>query len=238
VQFAVLVKKLQRILAVRTADPKELVPEMTKYLESKGKRIGPGDAQMAMQIGQILEITKNEKAAGEALKTFAKLFAQADDAKVAQGAKLLEGMARRLTLLGNEMAVKGKTLEGKAFDLKELKGKVVLVDFWATWCGPCVGEIPNMKKMYTRYNKQGFEIIGISLDDSVDDLKKFIAKEEMPWASIHDGDPRQGGGLADHYGVVSIPLAILIGRDGRVVTLNARGAELTRLLEEIFDEKK
>src|SRR5205814_1794879 len=141
-----------------------------------------------------------------------------------------------LTLVGNTMEVKGKTLDGKDFDLGNLKGKVVLVDFWATWCGPCVAEIPNIKKLYEKYNPQGFEVIGISLDNGAEAPKKFMEKEEMPWPCIFDGIGKDTAGLADQYGVTSIPLAILVDRKGRVVSMRARGPELTRLLETMFEE--
>jgi len=236
-KLAGLQKKLDKLFD-GAGQQKEIVAEVTRYLESKGKKLGRGELRLAMDVGQILEFAKNEKAAGEAMQQFAKIFAQAEDAKIVDSAKSFEGMARRLNILGSEMAVKGKTLDGKNFDLKDLKGKVVLVDFWATWCGPCIGEIPHIKKMHEKYNKQGFEVIGISLDDNVDELKKFIAKENLPWSSIYDRDSPRGAGLADHYGVQAIPFAVLVGRDGRVISTQARGQELTRLLDDLFKDKK
>src|SRR5207302_9350088 len=121
-------------------------------------------------------------------------------------------------------------VDGKDFDLAKLKGKVVLIDFWATWCGPCRAELPNMKKVYERYHKDGFEIVGISLDNDKSDLAAFLEKDKLPWPSIFD----QASDLADDYGVFSIPLPILVGRDGRVISLEARGVELDRLLKEQF----
>jgi len=110
---------------------------------------------------------------------------------------------------------------------------ITLVDFWASWCGPCKAEMPNMKKFYEKHRKDGFEIIGISLDSAKVELTNFLTKEPLPWPSIFEG----GNDLADEYGVFSIPLAILVGRDGRVVSLDARGAELGRLLEDELGKK-
>jgi len=236
-QFSALQKKLNELF-VNPKNHPEVVADVVKFLQSKGTKLNNSDVRLAMDVSQILEFTKNEKAAGEALKQFTKIFAQADDSKVVQAGKLMEGTVRRMSLLGNEMEIKGKLLDGKDFDLKNLKGKVVLVDFWATWCGPCVGEIPNIKKLHEKYNKQGFEVIGISLDNSMDELKKFIAKENLPWPSIYDMDEKRTSVLSNHYGVTAIPFAVLVGRDGRVVSTNARGSELTRLLDEIFTDKK
>ena len=232
-----LLKKVNGLFNASAAERKDIVQEAVKYFEGKGAKVGQLDFRLAMGIGQVLEFAKDEKAAADAIKQFAKIFAKSDDATVIQQSKALDGMVRRLSLLGNAMEVKGKLVDGKDFDLKNLKGKVVLVDFWATWCGPCIAEIPHIKKMHEKYNKQGFEVIGISIDDNEDAAKKFLAKEGIPWGCIHDGDPRKGGGLADHYGIVSIPLAILVGRDGRVISMNARGEELTRLLDQQFEKK-
>jgi len=234
---AALRKKVNQLYSASPEAQKETVKEAVQFLQDKGKKLGRTDIQLAMQIAQTLDITKNDKVAAEAMKEFAPLFAQASDPTIAAQSKLLEGIGRRLNLAGSEMDIKGKTIGGKDFDLKNLKGKVVLVDFWATWCGPCVGEIPNIKKAYEKYNKDGFEVIGVSLDFGLDNLKKFVAKEQLPWDSIYDGDAKRGEGIADHYGVLSIPFAVLIGRDGRVLSTRARGEELTRLLDEQLGKK-
>jgi thiol-disulfide isomerase/thioredoxin len=115
---------------------------------------------------------------------------------------------------------------------------VVLVDFWATWCGPCVEEIPNLKRLYEKYHQAGFEVIGVSLDNTAAELTGFIKDRKLPWPSILDRDNAPEESLADAYGVSSIPLAILVGPDGRVVSTNARGAELERLLRDLLDKKK
>ena len=95
-----------------------------------------------------------------------------------------------------------------------------------------------MKSLYEKYNKRGFEVVGISLDNTEDAVRKFNEIQKLPWGSIFNDSQKRGESLADHYGVLSIPLAILVDRDGRVVSLNARGPELTRLLEQMFVEKK
>ena len=230
--------QVEKLFTDRDADRKAIVQELTKHLENKGKKVSRGDLGLAMGAAQALEFSKDNKAAAEAMKQFAKIFANANDPLVSEQAKSMAGMARRLDLVGNTMEVKGKLIDGKDFDLKNLKGKVVLVDFWATWCGPCVQEIPHVKSLYEKYNKRGFEVVGISLDNTEDAVRKFNEIQKLPWGSIFNDSQKRGESLADHYGVLSIPLAILVDRDGRVVSLNARGPELTRLLEQMFVEKK
>jgi thiol-disulfide isomerase/thioredoxin len=215
------------------AEQKQILKELQQHFETLGGKLSQADASLALRIGQGLE-DSNKQLAAEAFTSFGKLLATATDPKVAQQSKMLIGAGKRLSLVGNAMEVKGTTIDGKEFDLAKLKGKVVLVDFWATWCGPCRAELPSVKKHYEKYHDKGFEVIGISLDNAKTDLTGFLDKEKLPWTSIFD----QANALADDYGVFSIPLAVLVGRDGRVLSLNARGAELDRLLEEQFGGKK
>lgn len=238
VKEASLRKQVEKLFTDRNADRQAIVQEVLKHLEGKGAKVNRGDLNLAMGVSQALEFARDNKVAGDAMKQFAKIFSKASDPLVVTQAKSMEGMARRLDLVGNTMEVKGKLIDGKEFDLKNLKGKVVLVDFWATWCGPCVQEIPHVKSLYEKYNKRGFEVVGISLDNTEDAVRKFNEDKKLPWGSIFNDSQKRGESLADHYGVMSIPLAILVGRDGRVVSLNARGPELTRLLEGLLEEKK
>ncbi len=119
-------------------------------------------------------------------------------------------------------------LTGENIALKQFRGKVVLIDFWATWCAPCVVEIPNVKMLYDKYHDQGFEIISISLDRSQVDCERFVKREKMNWHHIFDG----GGRLAARYGVRAIPAMYLVGKDGKVVSDNVRGRRLEPAIKE------
>jgi len=221
-----------RAKAIATASISErnaTINDLKQHLKDLGPKISNREVGLAMNVAQYLERAAPKQAV-EVYKDFAKLFAASQDQRIAGFARTFEGCARRIGLLGNSMEVKGTTLDGKEIDLAKLKGKVVLVDFWATWCGPCIGEIPNMKKMYDAYNLRGFEILAVSVDNGKDAPTKFDAERKLPWPSIHD-DRSGGKSLSEHYGVMSIPLPILVDRDGKVISLNARGAELERLLE-------
>lgn len=123
-------------------------------------------------------------------------------------------------------AIKATTLDGKAIALNDFAGKVVLIDFWATWCAPCRAEIPHVKATYQKYHKDGFEIIGVSLDDNKDTLRKFINKEKMTWAQVVNNEIQGGQDPATLYGVRAIPTTILVGRDGRIAATDLRGERL------------
>lgn len=124
-----------------------------------------------------------------------------------------------------DFTVKG--LDGKEISIKDLKGQVVLIDFWATWCGPCIKEMPKVKNTYTKFKDQKFTIIGISLDRSIDPLKAYIAKEELEWKQYWDQDRT----VRNLFGVKFIPTAVIIDGEGIVRKAKVGGFDLETAVE-------
>jgi thiol-disulfide isomerase/thioredoxin len=127
------------------------------------------------------------------------------------------------------LAIAGPTLEGGQFDIQQYRGKVVLVDFWATWCGPCLVEIPNIKRVYNRHHTEGFEVVGVSLDTERERLANFVTTRKIPWPQIFFEPYGLNGWnnpLARKYEVNAIPRTFLVDREGHLVDGEFRGDEL------------
>lgn len=150
------------------------------------------------------------------------------------------GLIRRVESVGKpfELAFDDAT-SGRHMSMADLRGKVVVIDFWATTCGPCVAEMPQMKKLYEEYRERGMEIIGVSLDEpkgrgGLRTLKEFVEKNEIPWPQYY-----QGGGYASEFstswGVGSAPTVFVIDKAGRLRETDARG-RLDEIIPRLLDE--
>lgn len=146
-------------------------------------------------------------------------------------------VAEAVTAVGKEFApFKETATDGTVVDLAAYRGKVVLIDFWATWCGPCIGELPHVKAAYEKHHAAGFEIIGVSLDKDGDKLAAFTKENTMPWPQIFDGLGWQNK-LAQAYGIRSIPATFLLDRDGKIAAKGLRGDALSEKVAELLAAK-
>ena len=144
-----------------------------------------------------------------------------------------------LALIGKTLELEAVLLDGTKIDLKDYRGKVVLLEYWNTGCGPCIGEFPTMKRVYEAFHDRGSEIIAFSTDDDLDVLKAMIEKEQLPWLNASEKlslaqklpDSRK------KYNVNAFPTSILIDREGIVVRADARGSILFQELNKLFPPK-
>jgi peroxiredoxin len=113
--------------------------------------------------------------------------------------------------------------------LADYRGKVLLVDFWATWCPPCVREMPNVKAGYDAYHARGFELIGVTLDEEREPFDRFVEAKALPWPQAFEGKG-WGGDLVRVFGVTRVPASFLIGPDGNLIAKDLRGEELDQAL--------
>lgn len=137
--------------------------------------------------------------------------------------------------IGKPLVLKFKATDGREVDLSKMKGKVILVDFWATWCGPCMRELPSVKAAYASLHAKGFEIVGVSFDKKKEALAHVLKKEKMEWPQYFEsqaGDHRIG----DKLGIESIPTMWLIDKKGNLRDLDARSGLAARV-EKLLAEK-
>jgi len=145
----------------------------------------------------------------------------ADPKDKATAEKMLKSFKAMADLKSKPLDLKFTAVDGREVDLAKMRGKVVLIDFWATWCGPCVAELPNVLNTYKELHPKGFEIVGISLDSDKDKLESFVKDKGMEWPQFFDGKGWKNE-LAVTYDIHSIPAMWLVDQKGMVVDTSAR----------------
>ena len=209
----------------------------------------PDDLQAHFVLGGMLEIANQDE---KVLVVFEKLEKRYPD-----NYYVLDELARIYEELGNSKLAEeyrkkadptsefvGKVvpdfsatdLDGKSISLQQYRGKVVLLDFWAVWYGPCIGEMPNIKRVYDTYKDRGFDVIGVSLDTDETRLRNYLKKNNISWRQIFSGQKWKSP-LAQQYHIQTIPAPWLIARDGTLISREARGVKLEQLVVEALKNK-
>jgi peroxiredoxin len=208
-----------------------------QIMEIALKRVPESSEAYKLAIGGILAALNQKNHANYA--HFAKMFIGKYKAKDPKAAGRLENELRRkeqLMVGGEAPDFSGQSPEGETIALSDLRGKVVLIDFWASWCGPCRRENPNVVKMYNKYKSKGFEILGVSLDSSKDRWVGAIEQDGLTWPHISDLKKWQSE-YAKLYGVRSIPHTVLLDAEGKIVARGLRGVMLENKVAEILGEQ-
>lgn len=239
--FQALFEKIGAKLQAGQATEEALAEEIKGFDAILAKYPGQKSDELAMIVFMkarlYLEVFNNNEKAVAILKQLQADFPETDAAK---------NMGEVITMLEKQMAAEAALAVGKAFpDFAEkdtagqplsvagLKGKVVLVDFWATWCGPCVAELPNVTAAYDKYKGKGFEIVGISLDEDRAALDTFVKEHKMNWPQFFDGLGWKNK-LAEQFGIQSIPATFLLDQKGTIVAKNLRGDALDKELAKLL----
>jgi thiol-disulfide isomerase/thioredoxin len=237
-RIMVLAHRLQR------TDPAD-GEAMAKLATDVKACVGEGEpdraaAGLAIQTAMAVEAGGDQPLAAKTYAALAKVLAKSQEREVTKLVALMQGAVRRLSLPGKPFTLTGTTVAGKPLDWKQYAGKVVLVDFFATWCKPCRAEMPNIQENYEAYHARGFDVIGVSVDHKRADLEEYLHEHPHPWTVLLDASEAAGtdNSLATYYGIIGIPQTVLVGRDGKVIALGVRGPQLGERLEKLLGPAK
>jgi thiol-disulfide isomerase/thioredoxin len=204
--------------------------EYAAELEKQGRELirdFPGNLEGYQLFFSAVEKSEPDKARA--------LLKEIDNDKVPDGARgTVKAELAKLDMLGKPFDLKFTAVDGREVDLSTMKGKVILVDFWATWCGPCVGEIPHVKEAYEKLHSKGFEVVGISFDGDKSKLEGFVKEKGMEWPQYFDGK-RWENDFGRKYGIRGIPAMWLVNKKGELVDFNGR-EDLASKVEKLLAE--
>ncbi|MCA9221778.1 MAG: TlpA family protein disulfide reductase, partial [Planctomycetales bacterium] len=181
-------------------------------------------------INQLEDGDQREKLFAE----FGGLFAKSDDKQLARYGKKLSkpmGAAEEDKLVGQKLELDGITALNQPFDWASYRGKVVLVDFWATWCGPCRREMPHVRELHQKLKERGFDVVGVNLDQDEEALARYLEDNDAPWVNLV-GERSQE--LAQQYGVRGIPTMILVDQNGTIVATSHQVGTLVEKAEKLL----
>jgi len=230
-----LARELQQWSKLSAAEREKAINRFVSDVQAEG--LTPGHADLLLRLTDNLEMGGQGKLAASALTTLLPAFKSSSEPSVQRRAPLMEGIVRRLDLVGKPFELEGTLLDGSEFDWNSYRGKVVLVDFFANWCGVCREEVPIVLQAHRAYKDRGFEVVGVSLDKQPQLAEMYRQETGFEFPTLFSNDPRAmewKSPMATKYGVTSLPRAILVDQEGKVVATVARGERLFQHLRELL----
>jgi len=212
------------------AHQKKWVADLKEFVNKYPKAEETPDA--LLQLASSHEFNAEEDVAKTYYTTLTQSFPDTQEGKKAAGA------LRRLDLNGQPLEVKGQGLNKQTIDTAQYRGKLVLISFWASWADPVKKDLPDIKKLYQKYHDRGFEIVGVCLDEQLEDATEFLKANPIPWPQIFEPGGLETNPLATSFGIISVPTMILVDQQGKVINRSVRTAsELETQLEKVVASK-
>ena len=184
-------------------------------------------AEALLQLGMAQELAGQDDEAVKWYGQAVQKFPQSAPGKKASGA------AKRLSSVGKPIHLAGKSLTGQTIDLAAFKGKVVLIDYWATWCEPCKADQEVLKQLVAKYGRSGFVVIGISLDNDAETVSTFLKQNRLPWYHIYEPGGLESR-LANEMGILTLPTKILVDAKGQVLHRSIHASQVEDELKKIY----
>ncbi len=211
-----------------------VVDQVKKYLQDK-EQLSLQDIQMGMMAGGMLELQPSKKPSRELYQLLDDLL-EKDQREGMQSLRVnIQAAIRRLDMLGKAFELDATTIDGKKVKIQDFAGKFVLFNVFAPWDQVSLAELQSLKAHYGRYRDRGLEVIGLCVDGKIESLEKLLKDNPLPWPVIYDGAENPLDRLALKYGVSALPTTLLLNKEGTVVSLEARNAELDRLMKMLFE---
>jgi peroxiredoxin len=230
-QLAELVGKVRAKLQGGEVTEAALADELKEFdalLEQHREKKKDDVAQILLMKAMLyVQVLEDSEKGVKFLEQLAADFPDSSQAAMAQSLIKASRMQAQLAVGKTFPDFDVKDLDGKPFSVAHSKAKVVLIDFWATWCPPCIQELPNLLSAYEKYHAQGFEILGVSLDSDRDQLVSFLEKHKMTWPQHFDGGRWQTK-VAQDYGINAIPATFLVDGKGVILAKDLRGEALSQ----------
>ena len=232
-------RKISAVFGARNDEPgsnlmanqKTWMTDLKAFLDTYPKADEAPDA--LIQLASASEFNAEEEEALKFYKQLAKNFPASDAGKKAAGA------LRRLDLVGKPLDLQGPGLNGQPLDTAQLKGKTLLVTFWASWAEPVRRDLPDLIKVYQKYHGKDFEIVGVNLDNERADLDAFLKDNPLPWPQVFEPGGIEKSRFASDFGIIALPTMILVDSSGKVINRSIRtAAELDRQIEKLLTPKQ